>query len=122
MTNPPKSIFYLDDNLNNLNLMRRMLESEASCLRTFENFEDAYTAIQQAQPDLLFVDMHLKTHQTGLDLVVDLRREGFDFPIVLVTVFHMMADRQRALAAGCDDYLNKPYSHQELLSIIKKHL
>lgn len=115
-------IVYIEDNLNNQRLMQRMMSKRNLEVAVFDNIEDGYQAIKERQPDLIFVDLHLKTRATGLDLVYRLRSEGNTTPIIIVTVFNMIADRKRALEVGCNDYLSKPYSMDELFEILDRHL
>ena len=45
-----------------------------------------------------------------------------DLPIIAYTAFAQTSDREKALEAGCVDYISKPAKSEDLLDIIKKHL
>jgi CheY-like chemotaxis protein len=57
----------------------------------------------------------------GYQATARLREEGYRGPIVALTAQAMTADRQRCLAAGCDDYATKPIERASLLSLVAKH-
>lgn len=115
-------IGYVEDTPNNQRLLARMVSKRDLETAIWDNPYDGFDGVLETQPDMLFVDVHLKTRDTGLDLVRWLRKAGYDRPIVVVTCFNMLADRQRALEAGCDDYLSKPYNMAELLEVLDRWL
>ena len=43
-------------------------------------------------------------------------------PVIVVTSYALSGDEDKARAAGCDDYITKPYSPRQLLAKIKEHL
>lgn len=117
----PLKVVYVEDNANNQRLLCRMLSQRNIAIEIFDNAEDGYIGIREHQPDLIFMDVHLKTKTSGLDLVRKLRKSGVSTPIILVTIFNMMADKQRAIEAGCDDFLMKPFEMKQLLSLVDKY-
>src|SRR5690606_23219311 len=88
--------------------------------------DDGLTAVELAsreRPDLILMDISLP----GIDGVEATRRiktypETAGIPIVALTANAMRGDRERFLAAGCDDYLPKPISTVELIGMIGKFL
>lgn len=115
-------IIYVEDNLNNQRLMQRMLSKRNIDCEVYDTAEDGYKAILEKNPELIFVDLHLKTRANGLDLVHWLREANIQTPIIIVTVFNMIADRKRALEEGCNDYISKPYNMEELFKIVDRYL
>ncbi|NJL95414.1 MAG: response regulator [Anaerolineae bacterium] len=111
-------ITYIEDNPNNQRLMQRILSKRGYEVQVFDTAEAGFEAIRALQPRLIFTDLHLKTRATGMDLVRWVREAGIETPIIIVTVFNMIADRKRALAAGCDGYLSKPYSSSDLYQVL----
>jgi len=115
-------VIYVEDNINNQRLLTRMLKKRHIETIIYDNPNDGFAGIMESNPEMVFLDVHLKTRMTGLDLAKKLRKAGFEKPIVVVTCFNMLADRQRAIDAGCNDYLSKPYQMSELLQIVDKYM
>src|SRR5687767_11723538 len=68
--------------------------------------------------DLLILDRMLPGKE-GADLCRDLRRDGLQVPILLLTARDAVSDRVEGLDAGADDYLAKPFAFEELLARIR---
>jgi two-component system response regulator TctD len=75
----------------------------------------ARLATQTVGYDLVLVDLGLPDGD-GLDLIRNLRRDGFTAPILVITARGSIEDRVAALDGGADDYLVKPFNHIELLA------
>jgi CheY-like chemotaxis protein len=119
---PALKIVYVEDNLNNQRLLQRMLSRRNVEISFYDNAEDGYIGIRERKPDMIFLDVHLKTRTTGLDLARKLRAGGCTAPMIAVTIFNMLADRKRALEAGCNDFLLKPFQMKELNAIVDRYV
>ncbi|MBN1679133.1 MAG: response regulator [Anaerolineae bacterium] len=118
-----KRILYIEDNFQNKRLVRKILAS-----RGYEVLEadDGLTGVELAireVPDLILMDISLP----GIDGVEATQRiKAFNnttnIPVIALTANAMRGDRERFIAAGCDDYLPKPISTVDLLNIINKFL
>ncbi|HEY9666923.1 MAG TPA: response regulator transcription factor, partial [Coleofasciculaceae cyanobacterium] len=88
---------------------------------TVEAAVDGQTALQLAQSfhyDLLLLDIILPDLD-GISLCRQLRSEGSQMPILLLSALDSSADRVMGLEAGADDYLVKPYDLSELMARIQ---
>ena len=74
--------------------------------------------------DIFLMDIGLKKEMTGLDVTSKLRKmsEYKDTPIIALTAYALSGDKERILSAGCSHYLSKPFTKQQLLSLIDKSL
>ena len=77
----------------------------------------------QTHPEISIVLMDIKMPvMDGLTATRKIKELRKDLPIIGVTAFSMTGDKEKALEAGCDDYLSKPVKSDLLLSVISKHL
>jgi CheY-like chemotaxis protein len=115
-------ILYVEDNQTNQRLFQKLMSRWNIPLMICSTAEEGYEAILCHQPELIFMDVHLRSRITGLDLVKKLRTEGLETPIIVTTAFSMLASREQAMEVGCDDYLTKPYSIDELRRVIGEYI
>lgn len=75
-------------------------------------------AVEQHAPDLVVSDV-LMPHMDGREFLRRLRRHDARIPVILLTQVGESGERSAALDEGADDYLNKPFDPQELVSRIR---
>lgn len=71
--------------------------------------EDAVNQFKEHQPDLILMDIKMP-HMDGLEATRLIRSYSKKVPIVALTAFAFESDKDRAIEAGCDDFLTKPVS------------
>lgn len=71
--------------------------------------------------DLVFMDLQMP-EMNGYEATKIIKKKYPDLPVVAQTAFAMSDDREKALNAGCDDYLAKPIKSKDLLYIAEKFL
>ena len=71
--------------------------------------------------DLVLMDLQMP-EMNGYEATQILKKKYPHLPVVAQTAFAMSDDREKALAAGCDDYLAKPIKSKDLLTITEKFL
>jgi PAS domain S-box-containing protein len=106
--------------------MRRVLELLLSGHWTVDSAADARSAIAAVRahpPDLVLTDL-LLPGMDGYELVRQLRQEAGTrtLPVIVISGLTEEADRLRALEAGANDYLIKPFSERELMLRVTTHL
>jgi DNA-binding response OmpR family regulator len=80
--------------------------------------EEGFFLVHSLQPDLLLLDLTLP-HRNGLDILRQIRREGVDVRVLILTSHNTAEDRVAGLESGADDYLGKPFSFPELIARIR---
>ncbi len=116
-------ILVVEDNERNLKLLRDVLEYAGYEVRAAQTAEDGIALAVSKPPDLVLMDLQLP----GIDGMEALRRLREDprtagIPVVAVTAQAMRQDRERALAAGFDGYVEKPISVRAFLDQVSRFL
>ena len=114
-------IIYVEDNPANLALVQRVARLGRHKVTSFTSGEDAYQALSEEKPDLLLVDIQLDGAMSGVDLMTKLREDGLEIPIVAVTAYAMMGDKERCIEAGFTSYLPKPLPVMDLIDLFKQY-
>ncbi len=120
---PPLSglqVLIADDSPDNRLLLQRMLRSSGAAIKVVGNGAEALQAAMQNHYDVLLMDIQMPV-MDGLTATAELRRRGYDRPIVALTAHAMREERERCLRAGCNDHLSKPISAKGLLQAIARH-
>jgi CheY-like chemotaxis protein len=85
-------------------------------------YDQAMQAFSAGRPfDLILMDMRMP-EMDGHEVTARLRKAGYAGPIIALTAFALIGDREKCLAAGCDDYASKPIAPSELLNIASRYL
>jgi two-component system cell cycle response regulator DivK len=118
-----KRILAVEDQPDNLRILRDLLTSAGYEMIEAKDGEEGVRAAKAHRPDLILMDIQLPV----LDGYEATRRIKADpallaIPIIVVTSYALSGDEDKARAAGCDDYVPKPYSPRELLVKIRKWL
>jgi DNA-binding response OmpR family regulator len=79
--------------------------------------EEGFFLAHRERPDLLLLDLNLP-QRNGLEILRQIRSEGIDMRVMILTSQNTVEDRVMGLQAGADDYLGKPFSFQELMARI----
>lgn len=123
MADKSRTILYVEDNLDNRNLVKRILEAAGYQFIGTDNAADGIALAQRHNPDLILVDINLP-EVDGLTMTQDLKADAqFEkTPIIAITANVMRGDRERTLTAGCDDYIQKPIDVDQLPRQIARFL
>lgn len=114
-------ILYVEDNQANVHLVRRVARMGQHEVVHYIDGEQALRNFEKDQPDLVLMDIQLAGDLTGLEVVRRLREQGYKTPIVAVTAYAMVGDRENFLESGCDEYLAKPLPIHALLELFKRY-
>jgi CheY-like chemotaxis protein len=118
-----KRILVVEDNEDNMLLVRFMLEKNGyEVIEAREGAVGVELAVKE-KPDLILMDIQLPDID-GLEATKRIRASEADgeVPIIALTSFAMAGDRERALAAGCTGYIEKPINPETFMAEIEKYL
>lgn len=116
-------VLVIEDNEQNLYLMRFLLEKNGFIVLEATDGVRGVEMAKEAKPDLILLDIQLP-RMDGYTVARELRKNNAldGIPIVAVTSYAMVGDRERILAAGADGYIEKPIDPERFIGQITKHL
>ncbi len=116
-------ILIVDDNPVNLKLARVILETEGYSVRTAVDAEEALKVLAVELPYLILMDIQLPG-MDGLELTRKLKADATTAQVVIiaVTAYAMKGDEEKALAAGCDGYIRKPFDTTALPTVVAEYM
>jgi CheY-like chemotaxis protein len=119
------SVLLAEDGVDNQRLLTTYLTKAGASTTVAEDGRLALDAVAAAESagrsyDVILMDMQMP-ELDGYGATARLRAGGYRRPIIALTAHAMAGDRERCLAAGCDDYLSKPVSRDALVAIVGKH-
>ncbi len=118
-----RTILLIEDNEQNLYLTTFLLEKRGFKVVPARSGPEGMALANQSRPDLILLDIQLP-QMDGYTVARELRKNTAlkDVPIVAVTSYAMVGDRERALEAGCSGYIEKPIDPDTFKDEIEKHL
>jgi two-component system cell cycle response regulator DivK len=123
MSRQPPTILYVEDNIDNRVLVKRILEAEGYIVLEAGNVNEGLNLIYEQYPSLVLVDINLPEID-GLALTAHLREDPRfdDTPIVAITADVIRGNEERTYSAGCNGYIQKPIDVDRLTSLIKQFI
>lgn len=117
------TILIVEDNDMNLDMLSRRLEKKGFRIATARDGQAGVDSAAALQPDLILMDMSLPV-MDGWTATRTLKANAATraIPVIALTAHAMDADRDKALAAGCDDFHTKPIDLPGLLEKIARLL
>ena len=115
-----RTILIVEDTELNIDLLTQLLEEDYSLLVARDGGESVVMA-NACQPDLILMDISLPT-MDGYEATRRIRKTLPSTPILGLSAHAMQGDAEKAIEAGCSDYLTKPVDEDLLVQKIKKYL
>lgn len=113
-----KNILIAEDDYTNRILLEAMLQSTKAQLTIVTNGQDVLKIMEEvSRIDLVLLDIRMP-EMNGLEVARIIRLIYPNIPILAQTAYAFDNDREAALAAGCDDYISKPFRREEILEKI----
>jgi PAS domain S-box-containing protein len=118
----PLNILLAEDNAVNQQLAVQLLEKHGHSVTVAENGQEALDALQNADFDLVLMDVQMPV-MGGLEAATEIRRReratGEHIPVVAMTAHAMDGDREKCLEAGMDGYVSKPIDPRTFLKTVE---
>jgi two-component system cell cycle response regulator DivK len=123
MSNRSLAILYIEDNLDNRLLVKRILEAEGIKVLEAGNAADGLKLLEEKKPNLVLLDLNLPEID-GITFTKFLRNDPKyeSLPIVAITADLFRGSEERTLSAGCNGYIQKPIDVDLLPSVIERFL
>lgn len=115
------SVLVIEDDEGISNLLKRGLNLKGIEVAVAEDGLAGRTAWESGGHDLILLDVMLPG-VAGVELLSERRAAGDRTPVILLTARDEDGARERALGAGAQDYVSKPFSFDDLLSRVKAYL
>lgn len=114
------SILVVDDHEQNLELLTAYLDDLGAEIRQARDGLEAIQAVGERRPDLILLDV-MMPRMSGFQVCGKLKSDPAtkDIPIVVVTALNEVADVERAVELGADDFLTKPVNRLELVTRVR---
>jgi len=119
-------VMLAEDGPDNQQMISLILRKAGCDVTIAENGRKAMLGALEAQEkglpfDLILMDMQMP-EMDGYAATRELRRRGYTRPIVALTAHAMAGDREKCMAAGCDDFATKPINRKVLLGVVKRYV
>jgi two-component system cell cycle response regulator DivK len=115
------TVLYIEDNLDNRLLVKRILEAEGYAVLEAGNGSEGLKLLYEYHPNLVLLDINLPEID-GITLTKFIRNDPrFEkMPIVAITADLFRGDEDKTLSAGCNGYIQKPIDVDLLPSFIER--
>ncbi len=119
-----KRILYVEDNLNNVLLVKRILMAEGHTMLEAEDGEMGWEVTAREHPDLILMDLRLPGQLDGFALSRKIKADPDlkAIPIVVLTAHGDLAAQREAEAIGCEGFLHKPADIRQIQAILRQLL
>lgn len=116
-------ILVIEDNIDNLDLIRFLLEQEGYEILTAMDGKNGLKICEEQKPDMVLLDLTLPEID-GWHLASRLKKspETSSIRVIAITAHVLPGDRERAFEAGCDGYITKPLDINNFPATIKEYL
>jgi CheY-like chemotaxis protein len=113
-------ILVAEDEDSNYELVKIVLQKRYRLVRAVNGIE-AVTFCEDDRPDMILMDIRMPD-MNGLDATRIIKEVNHDIPIVALSAYAFDENIREAKAAGCDEFLAKPFRVEDLLDIVQKYV
>jgi PAS domain S-box-containing protein len=112
-------VLIVEDDIINQTTIKRFIGNKYITIIT-DSSDEALKILKKKKVDIILMDISIRGEKNGLELTKELKasKEYSHIPVIAITAHAFKEDKQNALAAGCDNFLAKPFSKESLLDMI----
>jgi two-component system response regulator QseB len=114
-------VLIVEDEPRIVSFVKKGLSSNGFSTSVASTSADAAAIALDGQVDLMILDLGIPD-QDGLELLTDLRGQGFVSPVIILTARDDIQDKVNGFECGADDYMTKPFRFEELLVRVRARL
>jgi len=116
-------IFVVDDNIDNINVLEKILKENQYKVRKSTSATRALTAIRTLPPDLILLDISMP-EMNGYEVCYELKQDSntSKIPVIFISAMDDVLDKVKAFKVGAVDYISKPFQMEEVLARIENQL
>jgi two-component system cell cycle response regulator len=121
---PPSKILIVDDNAQNLELLEAYLEDlPGATVIHASNGMEALQKVADESPDVILLDI-MMPRMSGFEVCKKLKSDEKtkDIPVIMVTALHELADIERGVEVGTNDFITKPVNRIDLITRVRSLL
>ena len=115
-----KTVLVVEDEESNYELVRIVLQKRYRLLRAHNGIE-AVTMNEEDHPDLILMDIHMP-EMDGLDATRIIKEVNHHVPVVALSAYAFEENIREAKAAGCDEFLAKPFRVEDLIEVCARYI
>lgn len=112
-------ILVVEDDIKIADALKRGLQRQKYAVDVAYDADDGLHMAKSQPYDLLILDRMLPGNTDGLGIVTEVRAQGLQTPILMLTAKSQVLSRAEGLNAGADDYLPKPFAFVELIARVR---
>ena len=118
-----KTALVIEDNVDNMELISLILEKNGYKVLKAETGQQGLDVALEARPDFIILDIQLPD-MDGLEVLWKIRSSEIDggIPVIAMTSYAMVGNREKMMAAGCNGYIEKPIDPERVIGQIREIL
>ncbi len=118
-----KRVLYVEDNFQNKRLVKKILNAKGYEVLEAGDGLTGVEMVERERPHLVLMDINIPGID-GMEATALIKSSPHlaHIPIIALTANAMVGDRERILAAGCDEYLQKPINNATLVETVRRFI
>ncbi|MBN2348848.1 MAG: response regulator [Bacteroidales bacterium] len=117
-----KIVLIVEDEESNIFYMKSIFHKQLCIVKHARSGEEAVDMCRKDKDiNIVFMDIKLP-EMDGYDATLEIKQFRPDLPVIAQTAYAVHDEREKSIAAGCDDYIAKPFMANDIVLLAKKHL